>query len=125
MPAGINSGRYATGNFAWSQHLALMLLPAAVLLANCLERGSRAGLLGWCTLVLVLAMPDPAVTWTHDVVGALPGGDTLRAVPLPLAAVVVLTAWTAARLRQALGRSIDPSFERQTAWIGGSQAGKP
>jgi hypothetical protein len=75
---------------AWSQHLALVLVPLVVLFGTVARRARSTGLAAWAALALVLSLPDPAVAHTAVAVGA-------GAWPLVPFALAALWAWLAAR----------------------------
>ena len=75
----------------WSQHLALVFVPAAVLLIAVLSRGSSASLAAWAALVLMLSLPDIAVEKLGALIGAGALGPTFPILPFVL---VVFWAWT-------------------------------
>lgn len=113
---------------AWSQHLAIMLLPLAILLAAQWRTGNRVGLVTWCLLALALALPDSAVRWTSHATALFVQGGTAGLLPLPMAAVIAVTAWIAAHGRHRThGRTPEglPLSEgpRQAAWAGGPAHG--
>jgi hypothetical protein len=75
----------------WSQHLALVFVPAVVLLTGILARGSSASLGGWAFLVLMLSLPDIAVEKLGALIGPGAWGPTFPILPCVL---VAFWAWT-------------------------------
>ena len=73
----------------WSQHLALTLVPIAVLLSRVVHSRSSWPLVAWTLLTIVLSLPDPAMSYLRDAV-ALVGP---RAADVPVASVALLTMW--------------------------------
>ncbi len=76
----------------WSQHLALLLVPAVVLLGRVWTAGSSGALAAWALLLILFSLPDPAVArlaaWTSMKlsVGAV--------APVGAVALVILWVWT-------------------------------
>jgi hypothetical protein len=70
----------------WSQHVALALVPLAVLLAATTHPVGSAGLLAWAALATIVSLPDPAVALMSDAMWST--GWPL--VPCALAALWVL-----------------------------------
>jgi hypothetical protein len=73
---------------AWSQHLALMLVPAAVLGASA-AGGSARALGAWALLLAAISTTDPAVSWLSEVLWATVG------TTWPIVPFVVAIAWLA------------------------------
>jgi hypothetical protein len=89
---------------AWSQHLTLALVPAAVVFASLWRSGSAASLVVWALLILLLSLPDASAA---DISGALrlylPSGPLL---PATSAALLALWGWVTfgGRRRQLAAR---------------------
>jgi hypothetical protein len=78
---------------AWSQHVALLALPALVVSRHAL-RGNRPRVLAAAAgLLLVLSAPDVAVVWMGIGVRAVLGAAAAQAPPVPVCAAVVLWIW--------------------------------
>ena len=75
----------------WSQHLALVFVPAVVLLTGVLSRESSVSLATWAVLVLMLSLPDIAVEKLGALIGAGAWGPTFPILPFVL---VGFWAWT-------------------------------
>jgi hypothetical protein len=80
---------------AWSQQLALLLLPLAVLLAAVAKSSARAHVVAWCAVALLVSLPDGPVRWLAAAATALTGLSPERIIPLPTIAVVALALWIA------------------------------
>lgn len=80
-----------TAPVLWSQHLALLLVPAAVLFRHVSAAPSSAPLAGYAALLLLLSLPDPAAAGLNKVlsVRVSPGA----VIPIGAAALVVLWSW--------------------------------
>ena len=74
----------------WSQHLALLFIPALVLLLRIREKGSSTALAVWAVLVLPLSLPDSAAALLGDLFSVGPWGPAVPVVPI---ALVALWAW--------------------------------
>jgi hypothetical protein len=76
----------------WSQHLALLFVPLAVLLEAVVRRASPIALAAWAALALALALPDPVV-----IVASRSFVPVLGSMPIaPLGLVVLWIALLAA-----------------------------
>lgn len=74
----------------WSQHLAVLIVPAAILFTSI--AASRSSLLvgAWSLMVLSFSLPDPAMARLVDLAGPIYPASPLPIVPLML---VVFWAW--------------------------------
>jgi hypothetical protein len=78
---------------AWSQHLALAIVPIAVAFGGALGRESTPALAAWITLAVPLSLPDGGVAALQQALGAVAGADISRALPLPTVALAACGAW--------------------------------
>jgi hypothetical protein len=75
----------------WSQHLALLLIPVAVLFMRILRGGSSLALAAWALLALFCSLPDTAATRLGTLAAGPFGGSSLPIVPTT---ILLLWAWT-------------------------------
>jgi hypothetical protein len=73
----------------WSQHLALVLVPAVVLLRRIAIQGSPVALAAWALLALSFSLADGAAARLGQIVSA-----GLQPAPIVPAAILVLWAWS-------------------------------
>lgn len=73
----------------WSQHLALVIVPAAVLFASVATSRPSLGLAAWSLLVLCFSLPDPAVARLLELAAPISFTD-----PLPVVPFALVTFWT-------------------------------
>jgi hypothetical protein len=73
----------------WSQHLALALVPLAVLLRRVWATGTSLALVGWAALAGLLSLPDPAVAYLSEWL-ALP---SVTVAVSPVVPVALLVLW--------------------------------
>jgi hypothetical protein len=73
----------------WSQHLALGLVPAVVLLRRIAAQGSPLALAAWALLVLSFSLADGAAARLGQIVST-----GLQPAPIVPAAILVLWAWS-------------------------------
>ena len=78
---------------AWSQHLALALVPLAVAVGGALGRERPVALAGWIALALPLSLPDGGVAALQQAFAAVAGVEMSRVVPLPTVALAACGAW--------------------------------
>jgi hypothetical protein len=74
----------------WSQHLSLLLVPAAILLARIATHGSSLALAVWSLLMLCFSLPD---TTTARLCGIISTG--VQPIPVVPIAMLALWGWTA------------------------------
>ncbi|MEO5896079.1 MAG: hypothetical protein ABIS06_10285 [Vicinamibacterales bacterium] len=94
----------------WSQHLALVFVPALVLLTAVIVRGSAATLATWSALVLMLSLPDIAVEKLGALVGAGVWGPTFPILPVILVAFWVWTVFPLASRRPSAATAPDDAL---------------
>jgi hypothetical protein len=75
----------------WSQHLALLFVPAAVLVLHLWENGSSGALAVWALLLLLFSLPDSTMARLSELAPTALWGPALPIVPI---AVVLLWGWT-------------------------------
>jgi hypothetical protein len=80
---------------AWSQQLAFLLLPLAVLASAIATRGVRAHAVAWAAAALLVSLPDGPVRWLAEATATLAGVASDRVVPVPTIAVVAAALWLA------------------------------
>nr|MBA2302323.1 hypothetical protein [Acidobacteriota bacterium] len=74
----------------WSQQLALILVPAAVLFSRLVGGASSLPLALWATLMLLLSLPDGSAAWFSQLLPIrFPGG----VLPVVSVGLVVLWGW--------------------------------
>lgn len=74
----------------WSQHLSLLLVPAAILLGRIVTQGSSPALAAWSLLMLFFSLPDMAAARLCGIISA--GAQPMPVVPI---ALLVLWGWMA------------------------------
>ena len=87
----------------WSQHLAVAIVPTAILFERTIRRGSAAALAAWAILAATLSLPDPGAQWVSDALGLNTAPPT---VAIGAAAPAVLWLWATVSSRtstRALG----------------------
>ena len=78
---------------AWSQHLALAIVPLAVAFGRALGRERALALAAWIALALPLSLPDGGVAALQQAFAAVAGAEILRVLPLPTVALAACGAW--------------------------------
>ena len=73
----------------WSQHLALALVPLAVVFRRVWSTGTSLSLAVWAAIAALLSLPDPAVAYLSEAI-ALP---SVTSAASPVVPVVLLVLW--------------------------------
>lgn len=88
----------------WSQHLALLIVPIAVLFASIAASRSSLALAAWSLLVLCFSLPDPAVARLLELAAPI-----YSASPLPVGSLALVIFWTWITFIRVDGPLISPA----------------